>query len=224
MPNYYHFAVQAPKAYNYCRAAQATGFFTRCCASVRDSKSKTARVARKFFAALGIFLALISTSNASELSVKNANLIASKQGYVFNADFNIDLNSTLEEALERGVVLFFVVESRIWRPRWWWFSENLATNQETRKLSYNALTRQYRLSWGNSYQNFSSLDDAESSLAQLRNQIALDGNALNKEKTYRASVRMWLDVTQLPKPFQVKAVTAADWKLDSNEWVFDVAL
>ena len=173
---------------------------------------------------LGIFLALVTTSNASELSVKNANLIASKQAYVFNADFSIDLNDTLEEALERGVVLFFVVESRIWRPRWWWLNENIATLQETRKLSYNSLTRQYRLSWGNSYQNFSSLDDAEASLAQLRNQIALERSALNKENTYRASVRMWLDVTQLPKPFQVKAVTATDWKLDSNEWIFDVTL
>ena len=197
------------------------GFFTLYCASIRD---RNATRARNFFVVLGIFFALATTANASELSVKSANLMANKQAYVFNADFSIDLNDTLEEALERGIVLFFVVESRIWRPRWWWLNENIATLQETRKLSYNSLTRQYRLSWGNSYQNFSSLDDAESSLAQLRNQIALERSALNKENTYRASVRMWLDVTQLPKPFQVKAVTATDWKLDSNEWIFDVAL
>ena len=196
-------------------------FFTLCCKSVRD---RNAQRARNFFVALGIFLALVTTCDASELSVKNANLIASNQSYVFNADFSIDLNNTLEEALERGVVLFFVVESRIWRPRWWWLNENIATLQETRKLSYNSLTRQYRLSWGTSYQNFSSLDDAQASLAQLRNQVALERSALNKENTYRASVRMWLDVTQLPKPFQVKAVTATDWKLDSNEWIFDVNL
>lgn len=141
-----------------------------------------------------------------------------------NGDFELKLNRTLEEALERGVVLFFVMESRIWRPRWWWFSETIAAAEETRKLSYNSLTRQYRVSSGESYQNFTALDDAEAALAQLRDQILVAPNALNKENAYRASVRMWLDVTQLPKPFQLKAVTAADWKLDSNEWVFDVAL
>lgn len=141
-----------------------------------------------------------------------------------NADFNVDLNRTLEEALERGVILFFVIESRVWRPRWWWFNESIATTQETRKLSYNALTRQYRLSEGEHYQNFSALDDAEVALASLRNKVLARANAFDKEKSYRASVRIWLDVTQLPKPFQVKAVTATDWKLDSNEWIFDVVL
>ena len=139
-----------------------------------------------------------------------------------NAEFNLRLNPTLEDALERGVVLFFVIESRIWQPRWWWFNKTIASAQEIRKLSYNSLTRQYRLNAGNNYQNFSSLDDAEASVAQLHDQIVAEPNALNKENTHRASVRMWLDVTQLPKPFQVKAVTATEWTLDSNEWVFDV--
>ncbi len=156
--------------------------------------------------------------------MKRASLAAAKQGYTMNSDFELKLNHTLEEALERGVVLFFVIESRIWRPRWWWFSETIANAEETRKLSYNSLTRQYRISSGEGYQNFTALDDAEAALAQLRDQILFAPNALSKESAYRASVRMWLDVTQLPKPFQLKAVTAADWKLDSNEWVFDVAL
>lgn len=171
-----------------------------------------------------VFLATIAATRASELSVKTASLTPSLQGYVVSADFDLKLNDTLEEALERGVVLFFVVESRLWRSRWWWFNETIASVQETRKLSYNSLTRQYRLSAGNQYQNFNSLDDAETALAQLRNQTLAEPNVLNKENRYRASVRLWLDVTQLPKPFQVKAVTATDWKLDSNEWVFDVVL
>jgi Domain of unknown function (DUF4390) len=173
---------------------------------------------------LAALFALIGAASASELSVRSANLSPNPQGYVVNADFYLDLNHTLEEALARGVVLFFVVESRVWRPRWWWFNETVATVQETRKLSYNSLTRQYRLSDGAHYQNFSALDDAEAALASLRNQVIAEPNALEKDKTYRASVRMWLDVTQLPKPFQVKAVTAVDWKLDSDEWVFDVVL
>lgn len=173
---------------------------------------------------LVVFLATITATRADELPVKNASLAPSAQGYQLNANFDLKLNDTLEEALERGVVLFFIVESHLWRPRWWWFNETIASAQETRKLSYNSLTRQYRLSAGNQYQNFNALDDAVTALAQVRNQTLVESNALNKENRYRASVRLWLDVTQLPKPFQVKAVTATDWKLDSNEWVFDVIL
>ena len=199
------------------------GFFTLCYKNASCHSSLLGQVTRFIFF-LCVVVAAFSTAHAGELSVKRANLAIVKQGYAMNGDFELKLNRTLEEALERGVVLFFVIESRIWRPRWWWFSEIIATTQETRKLSYNSLTRQYRISSGENYQNFAALDDAEAALAQLRDQILLEPNALNKENTYRASVRMWLDVTQLPKPFQLKAVTAADWKLDSNEWVFDVAL
>ena len=210
------------KVCNCCQAKAATDFFTHYCKSVSIVRVGL-RYANRFLLLIALFIAILGGARASELSVRNASLTPSKQGYVVNGDFDLNLNQTLEEALERGVVLFFVIESRVWRPRWWWFSNTIATAQETRKLSYNSLTRQYRVSSGNNYQNFSSLDDAQTDLAQLRNQILAEPNALNKENTYRASVRMWLDVTQLPKPFQVKAVTAADWKLDSNEWVFDIS-
>jgi Domain of unknown function (DUF4390) len=130
----------------------------------------------------------------------------------------------LEDALSRGVVLYFVIEGQLWRPRWWWFNDTVASIQETRKLSYNSLTRQYRLSSGPQYQNFSALDDAETALSQVRNWKIADPRRVEKGMQYRGSVRMWLDVTQLPKPFQVKAVTAKDWNLDSEEFVFDANL
>ena len=224
MQRYYPFLTAAPKACNCCPTKALTASFTRRCKNDNSVIASASLVAFRYLTLALVFVATITAARASELSVKNASLTPSLQGYQVNADFDIKLNSTLEEALERGVVLFFVVESRLWRPRWWWFNEPIASVQETRKLSYNSLTRQYRLSAGNLYQNFNALDDAETALAQLRNQTLVESNALNKENRYRASVRLWLDITQLPKPFQVKAVTAMDWKLDSNEWVFDVIL
>jgi Domain of unknown function (DUF4390) len=170
------------------------------------------------------FLLVSTLTVAASLSVGNAAIAPSNEGYFLDADFNLKLNGTLEDALSRGVVLYFVIEARLWRPRWWWFSANVATIQETRMLSYNSLTRQYRLSSGREYQNFSALDDAETALSQVRNWIIADTQSLDNGNRYRGSVRMWLDVTQLPKPFQVKAVTAKEWNLDSEEFVFDVNL
>jgi hypothetical protein len=167
---------------------------------------------------------LISALAAAALSVENASIGSRDNGYFLDADFSLSLNGTLEDALSRGVVLYFVIEGRLWRTRWWWFNDTVAAIQETRELSYNSLTRQYRLSSDNQYQNFSSLDDAETALSQVRNWKIADAQSLDNDARYRGSVRMWLDVTQLPKPFQVKAVTANEWKLDSGELVFDVNL
>jgi hypothetical protein len=35
---------------------------------------------------------------------------------------------------------------------------------------------------------------------------------------YEAAVRLRLDTTQLPKPFQISALTSRDWSLQSD-WV-----
>ena len=181
------------------------------------------RVGTKSIAAF-LLLSTLSVAVAASLSVGSAAIAPNNERYFLDADFNLRLDGTLEDALSRGVVLYFVIEGRLWRPRWWWFNDSVATIQETRKLSYNSLTRQYRLSSGHEYQNFSALNEAETALSQVRNWKIADAQSLDRGNRYRGSVRMWLDVTQLPKPFQVKAVTTKDWNLDSDEFVFDVNL
>ena len=205
------------------------GFSTHCYRNV-TSPQLSQRLAHRTQSHLRALIAafftatLISLAVGASLSVGNAAIAHNNDGYVLDADFNLRLSGTLEDALERGVVLYFVIEGRLWRPRWWWLNTSIATIQETRKLSFNSLTRQYRLSSGRQYKNFSALDDAETTLSQVRNWKIAETQSLDKGQSYRGSVRMWLDVTQLPKPFQVKAVTAKDWNLDSDEFEFDVIL
>ena len=43
--------------------------------------------------------------------------------YFLEADFDIVLNPTLEDALNKGVPLYFLLEFELIRPRWYWFSE-----------------------------------------------------------------------------------------------------
>ena len=66
----------------------------------------------------------------------------------------------VEQALEQGVPLYFVSEFTLTRPRWYWLDEVVARSEQTTRLSYNALTRQYRITRGALFQNFASLDDA----------------------------------------------------------------
>jgi hypothetical protein len=45
----------------------------------------------------------------------------------------------------------------------------------------------------------------------------LEAGVLSKGNTYIAGVRMRLDVSQLPKPFQLNALASRDWNFGS-EW------
>ncbi len=86
-------------------------------------------------------------------------------------------------------------------------------------MSYNALTRHYRLSSGGAFfQNLVTIEEAQRLISRVRGRPVVEKSALIKGTRYEAAVRLQLDTTQLPKPFQISALTSRDWNLQS-EWV-----
>ena len=162
---------------------------------------------------LGVHSAL-----ATDLSVRNPQFTASEDGYSLAADFNINFNTRLEEAVNKGVVLYFAADFELTRARWYWFDEQIIRHSKTFQLSYHALTRQYRLSTGALHQSFASLDEALRVMSHLRNWQVLDKGEINAEQTYLAALRMRLDLTQMPKTFQVSALVNKEWNL-SSDWL-----
>jgi len=154
---------------------------------------------------------------AEGILVRDAALVAAEEGYYLEADFEIALNPTLEEALNKGVPLYFLLEFEIIRPRWYWMDEKVVTTQQQYRLAYNALTRQYRLGIGAFFQNFNELNEALAFLSRVRRRQVLELKTLSRGGVYAAAVRMRLDVSQLPKPFQLNALASRDWNL-SSDW------
>jgi len=152
---------------------------------------------------------------ADEIDVLDARLAASEEGLLLSADFAFDFSPGLSEAVANGVPLYFVVEFELTRPRWYWFDENAGARSTQLRLSYHALSRQYRLSTGPLHQNFSTLDDALDVLRRLRNWQVLDRSVVLSGKSYEAAVRMWLDQAQLPRPLQLSALTNRELRLES---------
>ena len=156
---------------------------------------------------------------AAEIEVANPHLQAGDDGYVLAADFKFELNPRLEEAVAKGVVLYFVADFELTKARWYWLDEKLVSRSQTYRLSYNALTRQYRLSAGSGlHQSFATLSDALQVLSRLRNWVVAERGekGLRAGDTYEAALRLRLDVTQLPKPFQITALGNKDWSLASD--------
>jgi hypothetical protein len=162
---------------------------------------------------------------ADGIEVKSAQLVAREDGYALLADLEISLTPTLEEALNRGVTLFFVFEFELIRPRWYWLNEKVVEFRQQYRLNFNTLTRQYRVSTGSLYQNFSSLTEALVFMSRIRRPQIVPAAALRSDTEYAAALRMRLDVSELPKPFQVNALASREWNIGSDwyRWTVSVA-
>lgn len=165
---------------------------------------------------------LAGLAYAGNIEPINAALTAGDDTYLLSAEFQVDLGTHLEEAVSRGVPLYFVLEFDLTRRRWYWANEHVAGKTINYRLSYAALTRQYRLSRGGLHQNFSTLEEALRVLGRIVALPVLDKGSLRAGESYQAAVRLSLDRQQLPKPFQVDAIANADWQVEAKilRWQF----
>ena len=163
---------------------------------------------------------------AAEIEISEPQIQATEDGYALSANFTFEFNQRLEEAVNKGVVLHFVADFELSRPRWYWLDEKVLTRTQTYRLSYHALTRQYRLSSGGLHQSYASLSDALAMLARLRNWGVLEkgDKAAKAGETYQAALRLRLDVTQLPRPFQISALGNKEWSLSSDWKIWQATL
>ena len=166
---------------------------------------------------LALALGMVSAARADTIAVKAAELRADEDMYVLNAEFDLAFNPTLEEAVQKGVPLYFVFEFELLRPRWYWVDDKVLALSTQYRVSYNAITRQYRVAAGLLGQTFDALGDVERFLSRVTSRQVASLDQLVKGTRYEASVRLRLDVNALPKPFQINALASRDWTLQS-EW------
>jgi hypothetical protein len=174
-------------------------------------------------AAVGSLAATRSApARADTIGVKSAELRAEDDDFVLNAEFELTINPTLEEALQRGVPLYFLLEFEISRPRWYWFDDRVLVSSVQYRIAWNALTRQYRVSSGLFGQTLYTLEEVERFLSRVTSRPVARRDQLQKGARYDAALRLRLDVNQLPKPFQVDALASREWSLQSDwhRWSF----
>jgi len=180
------------------------------------SYEKTYSVLRSTLLAVFCVFLFVLTGHANGVEITSAELERAEDGYFLNANFNLQLNSTQEEALAHGVVLYFIVDFSLVKPRRYWFDERVVESAKQCKLSYSALTRRYYLSAEKLFQNFDTLAEAVAALSKVRNRRVADSWALEAGERYVASMRVWMDVSLLPTPFQVNALASSGWDLNSG--------
>ena len=155
-------------------------------------------------------------ARAEGIKIQSAELERVDSDWLLNATFKIDLTPGLEDAVQKGVVLFFQAEFDLTRSRWYWFDEKATLAQRQTRLSYQPLTQQYRIASEGFSFSAKTIFEALQAVGSIGGWRVIDNNQIDPSKSYTAALRMTLDLSKLPKPFQVNALNNRDWNVTSD--------
>lgn len=173
-----------------------------------------------FFSLLVMSWCALAANNS--IQVTRAELTTVDDAITLNADFDIHFGSSIEEAINKGVSLTFLLEFQIVEPHQYWFDDEIITVSKPIQLSYHALTRQYLVSYDVHQKSFESLHEARQQLTTLRDWRVALKSQLEKNESYRAALLMRLDKGKLPKAIQVDAIGSESWNLASPIYTWPV--
>ena len=188
----------------------------------RSDRAPASPVRRKVVGLFALCLTLLVgvPAYADTIPVVAADLRVEEGDLLLSAEFAFALTPALEQALDKGIPLYFTIDFELVRTRFLWFPEKVAEWSITYRVSYSSLTRQYRVASGPLGQTFESLDDVQRFIGHVASRPVARADDLVKGARYEASVRVKLDVNQLPKPFQVNALASREWQLSSDWYRF----
>jgi hypothetical protein len=167
------------------------------------------------FLALSFFSVAAS---AEGIKITSVELERADNDWLLNATFKIELSPGLEDAVQKGVVLYFQTEFDLTRSRWYWFDEKPALAQRQTRLSYQPLTQQYRIASEGFTFSAKTISEALQAVGTIGGWRVIDNYQIDPTKPYTAGLRMTLDLSKLPKPFQVNALNNRDWNV-SSDWL-----
>lgn len=166
--------------------------------------------------ALAATLALSGISaHAAGAEVRAPAIVQNDEGVVLTGNFGLALTPALVDAVNHGIPLVFQMEAELKRSRWYWVDDIVYRARVDRRLTYNALVRNYRVTDLSGGRNFVNLNDAVAYIARpndwrLPQEQARTGDVID------VALRFRLDPTFLPKPFQVVSFGDRDWRIDSD--------
>jgi hypothetical protein len=114
-----------------------------------------------------------------------------------------ELSRAAEDALHKGVPLYFVAEATVLRSRWYWRDARVAQTERSWRLAWQPLTRQYRVSTGGLHQSFATLDEAMTALRGQSGWRVAEPKDIEDGGSYYLEFSYRLDVSQLPRPMQI---------------------
>ncbi|MFY8015976.1 MAG: DUF4390 domain-containing protein [Limnohabitans sp.] len=168
------------------------------------------------------------TSNTPGLEVIELRLEKSEGALLMQSSLRLELSPVVEDALQKGMPIYFVTEAEITRDRWYWYDKKINTVARHYRLAYQPLTRLWRLNVSREpigtvglasslSQSFETLPEALTAIRRTVNWKVADLSEISSDNKYTLLFKFRLDVSQLARPFQMTAGGNAEWNLATQK-------
>ena len=199
-----------------------TAFFTHCW---KNTRLELAAVLLGALLAAAFPSLLRADTTSAEVSMLRLERLP--DGIFLYANVKVELPAAVEDALMKGVPMFFVAQADVVRHRWYWTDRRVATAQRHMRLAYHPLTRRWRLNVASGVitassvglalnLNFDSLPDAMSAVQRMSGWKIADASQIEADATHKVEFRFELDLAQLPRPFQIGVFGQPDWSISAT--------
>lgn len=194
--------------------------------STRFLKNATIDIVLRY---LWTFILCLLTSfgvaKAAAAELEQLRVARSDDGVYVSAIVQFDLPPVVEDALLKGIAMFFVVEADVYRERWYWTDRRVISATRTIRLAYQPLTRRWRVNIISGLinssaglratlnQNYDTLPEALSAVQRLSRWRIADSAEAEADAPYKFEFRFKLDLSQLPRPFQIGVAGQKEWNI-----------
>jgi Domain of unknown function (DUF4390) len=166
------------------------------------------------------------TAHATEIT--QLRVERAEDGIFLSAAARFELPPVVEDALLKGIPMFFVVEADIYRHRWYWSDARVASAVRTMRLAYQPLTRRWRVNIASGLiansaglratlnQNYETLAEALSAIQRVARWKIAESGDVERDAAYKLEFSFRLDLSQLPRPFQIGMAGQREWDISAR--------
>lgn len=158
-------------------------------------------------------LALALPARADKIDLTQIELTRDEEGLSLGYQARIELPRAVEDAMQKGVPLYFVAEAELLRSRWYWRDKRVARASRHWRVTWQPLTRRYRVNFGSLSQTYDTLADALGAVQRSARWKLADPSELEDGARQYVEFSLRLDTSQLPRPLQISFGGQAEWTL-----------
>ncbi|MEX1166031.1 MAG: DUF4390 domain-containing protein [Hydrogenophaga sp.] len=173
---------------------------------------------------MALALFVNTTAFAGEPVIVSSALQRSSQGLQLSVRLGLQATPAVEQALIKGVPMYFVWRADLIRDRWYWTDKRETSATRTLRLAYQPLTRRWRLSVATEgegaggapslsyalHQTFDNISEALAVVGRVSNWRVAESHHLS-DSDLRVEWRFELALNLLPRPFQLGMANNPDW-------------
>jgi len=171
---------------------------------------------------------LPATGMAAPTEITQLRAERTDDGLYLSAVVRFEIPPLVEDALLKGIAIFFVVEADLYRDRWYWTDPRVASAARTLRLAYQPLTGRWRVNIvpgliasssglrATLNQNYDTLAEALSAIQRLTRWKIAESSEVEPDASHSLDLNFRLDLSQLPRPFQIGVAGQRDWTISAQ--------